>query len=251
MRSLPIALLSSLCSLALALPSPAAAQQPPIVAPPDAIAPAAPAADETLPADRNAPQGHPLTQADLTAWLDGFFPYALARGDVAGAVVVVVKDGNVLLQKGYGYSDVAAKKPVDPERTLFRPGSVSKLLTWTAVMQLVEQNKLDLDADISGYLDFALPPHDGPPITLRHLLTHTPGFDEIQRALIVTEVEDLMSLEQSLKRWVPPRVLAAGSMPSYSNYGAALAGYIVQRVSGQSFDDYVDGKILGPLGMKQ
>ena len=78
-------------------------------------------------------------------------------GDVAGAVVVVVKDGQTLLQKGYGYADVAAHKPVDPETTMFRTGSVSKLTTWTAVMQLVEQGKLDLDADVNGYLDFADP----------------------------------------------------------------------------------------------
>ena len=92
-----------------------------------------------------------MTAADVEAWLDGFMPYALQQADIAGAVVVVVKDGQVLLQKGYGYSDVAARKPVDPETTLFRPGSVSKLFTWTAVMQLVEQGKLDLDADVNRY----------------------------------------------------------------------------------------------------
>jgi CubicO group peptidase (beta-lactamase class C family) len=99
-------------------------------------------------------------------------------------VVVVVKDGAILLEKGYGYADVAERKPVDPERTLFRAGSVSKLFTWTAVMQLVEQGKLDLDTDINTYLDFKIPPREGKPITLRNLMTHTPGFDEIQRALL-------------------------------------------------------------------
>src|SRR5690349_14912576 len=95
-----------------------------------------------------------LTAADLEAWVDGFMPYALEQTDVAGSVVVVVKDGEVLFQKGYGYSDLATRKPVDPALTLFRPGSVSKLFTWTAVMQLVEQGKLDLDKDINTYLDF-------------------------------------------------------------------------------------------------
>ena len=114
-----------------------------------------------------------MTRADVEAWLDGFLPYALRTGDIAGAVVVVVKDGEVLLQKGYGYSDVAARKPVDPELTLFRPGSVSKLFTWTAVMQLVEQGKLDLDADVNKYLDFEIPARDGKPITLRNIMTHT------------------------------------------------------------------------------
>ena len=80
-----------------------------------------------------------LNPADVNAWLDGFMPYALARGDIAGSVVVVVKDGQIVTQRGFGYSDVAARKPVDPARTMFRPGSVSKLFAWTAVMQMVEQ----------------------------------------------------------------------------------------------------------------
>ena len=105
-----------------------------------------------------APVGPQLTREDLEAWLDGLMPYALERGNVAGAVVVVVKDGQILLEKGYGYADVDTKEPVDPETTLFRPGSVSKLFTWTAVMQLVEQGKLDLDGDVNQYLDFKIPP---------------------------------------------------------------------------------------------
>ena len=122
-----------------------------------------------------------LTRQDLAAWLDGFMPYAIGRGDIPGAVVVVVKDGEVLLQKGYGYADVAKRTPVDPATTLFRPGSVSKLFTWTAVMQLVEQGKLDLDADINQYLDFKVPPYDGKPVTLRNIMTHTSGIEETAR----------------------------------------------------------------------
>ena len=234
--------------LALTTIRPAPARQGPVAAPEQPPAPAAPPTVEVPPADRPA-GGRALTREDVEAWLDGFLPFAIARGDVAGAVVVVVKDGEVLLQKGYGYADVAARKPVDPATTMFRPGSVSKLFTWTAVMQQVEQGRLDLDADVSGYLDYPLRPREGPPVTLRHLLTHTPGFDEFVRGLIVTNARDFSPLEQSLKSWVPPRVTEAGSTTAYSNYGAALAGYIVQRVSGQSFDDYVDARILGPLGM--
>ena len=104
--------------------------------------------------ERAGPEGPPagaaqLTRADVQAWLDGFLPYALQRGDVPGALVAVVKDGEVLFKKGYGYADLKRKKPVDPDLTLFRPGSVSKLFTWTAVMQLVEQGKLDLDKDVN------------------------------------------------------------------------------------------------------
>ena len=112
-------------------------------------------------------QAHELTEADLSAWLDGMVPLAIARGDIAGAEVVVVKDGHVLVEKGYGVADVKTSKPVDPARTLFRPGSISKLFTWTAVMQLVEQKKIDLDADVNTYLDFAIPHTFGQPVTLR------------------------------------------------------------------------------------
>jgi CubicO group peptidase (beta-lactamase class C family) len=189
-----------------------------------------------------------ITPADVDAWLDGFMPYALARGDVAGAVVVVVKDGQVVTQRGFGYSDVAARKPVEPATTLFRPGSVSKLFTWTAVMQMVEQGKIDLDADVNQYLDFKIPPRDGKPITMRNIMTHTPGFEERFRSLIVDKWE-VRPVGEMLKRWVPKRIYAPGSTPAYSNYATALAGYVVERVSGVPFDDYVQRNIFDRLAM--
>ncbi len=195
-------ILTGLAVLALASLAPA---QVPSVTPAAIIPSGVPETGAKVPIESPAVGIRPLTKADLEPWLDGFLPYALQRSDVAGAVVVVVKDGAILLEKGYGYADVAERKPVDPERTLFRAGSVSKLFTWTAVMQLVEQGKLALDTDINTYLDFKIPPREGKPITLRNLMTHTPGFDEIQRALFVTDPEDMPSLEQALKRWIPPR----------------------------------------------
>jgi CubicO group peptidase (beta-lactamase class C family) len=212
--------------------------------------PAPEASVATAPEVPVAAAGPQLNRADLEAWLDGFLPYSLARGDIAGGIVVVVKDGEVLLQKGYGYADVAKKTPVEPEETLFRPGSVSKLFTWTAVMQQVERGKLDLDADINQYLDFEIPPGPaGEPILLRHLLTHTPGFEESLKELISEDPERIETLEATVKRWVPGRIFEAGTMPAYSNYGTGLAGYIVERVSGLSFDDYLDQDIFDPLGM--
>ena len=196
------------------------------------------------------PQGHPLTANDLDAFFDGYMPLALGRGDIAGAVVVVVKDGQVLFEKGYGVSDVKTQAPVDPKTTMFRPGSVSKLFTWTAVMQLAEAHKVDLDTDVNTYLDFKIPPYEGKPITLRNLMTHTPGFEETDKNLFMTDPKKMMSLEQALKSWTPTRVFAPGEVPAYSNYGAALAGYIVQRVSGEDFDDYIANHIFTPLGMK-
>ncbi|MGH8178480.1 MAG: serine hydrolase domain-containing protein [Steroidobacter sp.] len=214
------------------------------------LAPPTPATETTL-AQTDQPTAAPLTRADLEAWLDGFLPYALRTADIAGAVVVVVKDGEVLLQRGYGYSDVAARKPVDPQLTLFRPGSVSKLFTWTAVMQLVEQGKLDLDADVNTYLDFEIPARDGQPVTLRNIMTHTPGFEEQVKGLMGVEGQPFEALGEHLKAWVPTRIFAPGSTPAYSNYATALAGHIVARTSGLSFDDYIDQRIFAPLGMQQ
>ncbi|MGB6307514.1 MAG: serine hydrolase domain-containing protein, partial [Steroidobacteraceae bacterium] len=182
------------------------------------------------------------------AWLDGYLPYALHTGDIAGAVVAVVKDGAILTERGFGYSDVAKRSPVDPKLTLFRPGSVSKLFTWTAVMQLVEQGKIDLDADVNQYLDFHIPARDGQPITMRNLMQHTAGFEEQVKGLISADPQ-APRFEALLKEWVPNRVYAPGSTPAYSNYGASLAGYIVQRVSGEPFDDYLDKHIFQPLDM--
>lgn len=190
-----------------------------------------------------------LNPADLEAWLDGLVPYVLEQADVAGSVVVVVKNGQVLLEKGYGYSDLAARKPVDPKGTLFRPGSISKLFTWTAVMQLVEQGKLDLDKDVNAYIDFKIPPYQGKPVTLRNIMTHTTGMEEQIRWLIATDPKAVEPLGDALKYWVPERIYAAGSTPAYSNYATAVAGYIVQRVSGEPFDEYIKRHIFDPLGM--
>lgn len=190
-----------------------------------------------------------LTATDAEAWLDGLMPSALRMAGVPGAVVVLVKDGQPLVQKGYGYSDWDKSLPVDAERTLFRPGSVSKLFTWTAVMQLVEQGKLDLDADLNQYIDFKIPAYQGKFVTLRHVMTHTTGFEEVARDLLTydTVTPDLGAV---LKRYIPPYIYAPGSTPGYSNYATSLAGYIVQRVSGQPFDDYIEQHIFQPLGMK-
>ncbi len=191
----------------------------------------------------------PLTAQDVNAWLDGLMPYALGRSNIPGAVVVVVKDGQILTQRGYGYANVSKRFKVDPARTLFRPGSVSKLFTWTAVMQQVEQGKLDLDKDVNAYLDFKIPPFDGKPVTLRHIMTHTAGFEEQVKDLLALNEKAYVPYDKLLKRWVPERVYAPGTTPAYSNYATSLAGYIVERVSGEPFDAYVERHIFSPLQM--
>lgn len=195
------------------------------------------------------PAAAALTADDVNAWLDGYLPYALHTDDIAGAVVAVVKDGKILTERGYGYSDVAKRAPIDPKLTLFRPGSVSKLFTWTAVMQLVEQGKIGLDVDLNQYLDFKIPMREGKPVTMRNLMQHTAGFEE-QGKGIISEDPNAPGFEALLKRWVPERVFDPGTTPAYSNYGASLAGYIVQRLSGEAFPDYIENHILIPLDMK-
>ena len=189
-----------------------------------------------------------LTAADVEAFLDGIVPLQLARDDIAGATIAVVKDGKLLYARGYGYANTKNRTPVSADETLFRPGSVSKLCTWTAVMQLSEQGKLDLDRDVNDYLDFKIPDAFGKPITLKNLLTHTPGFEE--------QIKDLFSVDsappqlgQYLKTHIPRRIFPPGTVPAYSNYGASLAGYIVERVSGRAFNEYVDESIFKPLRM--
>lgn len=214
----------------------------------------APVAEAQSPAS-SAPAVFPtsatLTKQDVDSWLDGMVPFALRRGDLAGAVIVVVKDGQVLTQRGFGYADAAKRTPVDPARTLFRPGSVSKLFTWTAVMQQVEAGKIDLDANVNTYLDFKIPLKNGKPVTMRQLMTHTAGFEEHGKLTMFDNPKFQISLGDLVKGGIPNRIYEAGSTPSYSNYGTALAGYIVERVSKMSFDDYVEQRIFQPLGMAQ
>ncbi|HXS21860.1 MAG TPA: serine hydrolase domain-containing protein [Steroidobacteraceae bacterium] len=190
-----------------------------------------------------------LTAEDVGAFLDGVVPYAIAQANIAGASVAVVANGRLLFAKGYGFADMKSRRPVIPQQTLFRAGSVSKLFTWTAVMQLVQAGKLDLDRDINDYLDFKMPEPYGRPITLRDLMTHSAGFEDTVTDLFVNRPSQMFPLRQYLTRHLPPLLHPPGQVVAYSNYGATLAGYIVQRVSGEPYDDYIMRHILQPLGM--
>ncbi|HEY6352635.1 MAG TPA: serine hydrolase domain-containing protein [Candidatus Angelobacter sp.] len=231
-----IAALTLLCGVA------AAAQKTKLPAAP----PQVPQAGET----KAQETPHQMTATDIEAFLDGFLPLQLERENIAGAVVCVVKDGKVLAAKGYGYSNVDKKTPVSPDTTLFRPGSISKLFTWTAVMQLVQQGKLNLDHDVNEYLDFKIPDTYPQPITLRNIMTHTTGFEETVKQLFVPEGTVLPPLRDYLVQHMPRRIFPPGAVPAYSNYAATLAGYIVERASGKPFNDYVTENIFRPLGME-
>ncbi|MGB2672259.1 MAG: serine hydrolase domain-containing protein [Candidatus Acidiferrum sp.] len=239
--------LIAILALCILLPALAAAPQTP--APTKTAAP--PAAAETKPEQATpVPVAHPLEKSDLEAFFDGLVPLQMERSDVAGATVLVMKDGQELLKKGYGYSDLAKKSPVDPDTSMFRLASISKLFTWVSVMQLVEQGKLDIDADVNNYLDFKIAPAFGKPVTLRNLMTHTGGFEEVLHDIIYVEPHKSTSLRDFLIANQPRRMYPPGQIPAYSNYGVGLAGYIVQRVSVEPFEQYVSEHIFQPLGMK-
>jgi CubicO group peptidase (beta-lactamase class C family) len=195
-----------------------------------------------------------LTAQDVSAFLDGFLPLQLQRDDVAGATISIYQNGHPLILKGYGYADFKKKTPVDPVKTTFRPGSISKLFTYVSMMQLVEQGKLDLDANIQRYLDFKIQPGPGgigdAPITLRDLATHTAGFEEELHDFGSDKSGKLpVDIRTFLIRNQPRRFAAPGKDLAYSNYGITLVGYIVQRASGEPFAEYVQRHIFTPLGM--
>ena len=192
----------------------------------------------------------PIDPTTMGDFMDGFFAASMASLRVPGAVFVYVADGRIVFEKGYGYANLATQTPVDPATTLFAVASVSKLFTATALMQLYEQGKVQLDDDVNAHLTtFKVPSTFPAPVTLRSLLTHTSGFDERAIGSAARTAAEWEPLGEHLKRRLPPRVRPVGDASAYSNYGVALEGYVVEQASGVSFDDYVTQNIFGPLGM--
>lgn len=198
-----------------------------------------------------------IQDMDIEAFFDNTMNSKMEKYHIPNACVSVVKDGKIIYKKGFGLADIENNVPVDGDTILFRMGSTSKLITWTAVMQLVEAGKLDLNTDINQYLDFEISPQlETPlqntvtePITMTHLMTHTPGFEDYPDMLFRLSQDELLPLNEYVKNYLPARIFPAGEVAAYSNYGTALAGYIVERVSGLSFSDYVEKNIFTPLHM--
>lgn len=195
--------------------------------------------------------------ADVEAFFDHQMQTKLEELHIPNAAVAVVADGKVILEKGYGYANREEQIPVDPEKSLFRIGSTSKLFTWTAVMQLAEQGLLDLNSDVNQYLDFTIPAKlafssgksEPAPITLAHLMTHTAGFEDYSGSIFRLSPTEVVPLQQYIKSHLPSRIFPPGEIIAYSNYGTALAGYIVERVSGLPYSQYMEQHIYSPLGM--
>lgn len=194
------------------------------------------------------PSGIPLAELEMhiDAYVDQYVGTTLP-----GAAVAVVKDGEIIFTKGYGLSDVEGGILVDSETTIFEWGSITKLFTWTAVMQLAEAGQLDLDADIRSYLSDAFLESwtFSQPITMRHLMNHTAGFGDYGFDLIYDTPEELGSLEEELLKTHPEQYIEVGTASAYSNYGTALAGYIIEEVSGMSYDAYLQEHFYTPLNM--
>ena len=189
-------------------------------------------------------------EEEMITFLDGVLKSQLGAYNIPGATFALVKEGKLIYAKGYGYADLDERIPVNADTTVFRTGSVSKLFTWTAVMQLVEEGKLDLDEDVNTYLKgFKIPDTYSEPITLRHLLSHTPGFEDEGLRTFVSNYDNLVSLEEYLAETIPERVYPPGEIVAYSNYGASLAGHIIAEVSGIPFTEYIRKNIFEPLSM--
>ncbi len=188
--------------------------------------------------------------SSLEGFIDGIMEQGIVRGETAGGVVALVQDGRMLVARGYGMADMANSVPVQARVTTFRLGSITKVLTWIAVLQQVEAGTLNLDADVDQYLvDLQVPEDYADPITLRHLMTHSPGFEDDLTDLFVGGPRQLRSLVETLRDRVPARVRLPGTLVAYSNYGTALAGHLVATVTKTDWHDYVQAQILGPLQM--
>ncbi|MER7579728.1 serine hydrolase domain-containing protein, partial [Kitasatospora sp. NPDC097691] len=193
----------------------------------------------------------PPDTAGVRTLFDRLLPQLLADHRIPGAAVTVVAGGHEVFSGGYGVAEVPTGKPVDPSRTAFFMGSDAKVFTAIAVLQQVGAGRLDLHADVNRYLTaFRIrDSYPGRPVTVENLLTHTGGFDDTFMGLAEAGPEHTAGLGASLAAHQPDRVRAPGTAAAYDNYGVALAGYLVEVVAGQPFDEYVARHVLQPLGM--
>lgn len=192
-----------------------------------------------------------LDRKELESFLDKFFVEQMPKYKVPGAVFIMVKDGKVFFAKGYGYADIEKKKLVSPSKTLFRAYSISKSFTATAVMQLVERGQLKLDEDVNKYLKrFKIKDSFAKPVTLADLLTHRAGFTDPDVKIQLAQGDyRILDLGEYLKKYLPQRSKPPGEF-AYSSFGATLAGFIVEEVSGEPFAEYIERHIFKPLKMR-
>jgi CubicO group peptidase (beta-lactamase class C family) len=190
-----------------------------------------------------------ISEKDLETLFDPIFSEQMEKLHIPGAVIAIVKDGKIIFTKGFGVADIEKKTPVVPDKTIFRIGSITKVFTATAVMQMADRGKINLKDDINKYLkDFKVPNTYPQPITFANLLTHTSGLDEISPGRRTSDESKVIPLGAFLKtrlvRQNPP-----GEIISYSTYNAALAGFLVEQMTETPFKIYLRQNIFEPLKM--
>jgi CubicO group peptidase (beta-lactamase class C family) len=188
---------------------------------------------------------------ELGAFLDPIFAEQMAKLHIPGAVISVVKDGKTIFTKGYGVADIEKKTPVVPDKTIFRIGSITKVFTATAVMQMADRRKINLDDDVNKYLTGVKVPNSfSQPITFASLLTHTSGLDEISPGRRTSDESKVIPLGEFLKTRIVRRA-PPGEAISYSTYNPALAALAVEQITSTPFKVYLQKNIFEPLGMNR
>lgn len=178
----------------------------------------------------------------------------LEQHGIAGAACGVVQNGQVVHLAGYGVEDRDSLAAIDPYETRFYLASVTKAITATAIMRLVDQGQLKLDQGIADYLpaDFEIDALGvGPPITLRHLMTHTAGFDDRNIGMAAPEFAHKEILSSYLRRALPPQIRPAGEITMYDNHGWALAGLVAESAAQMDYESIVEQEVFGPLEMNR
>ena len=188
---------------------------------------------------------------DLGKFLDSFVPDLMREEHIPGAVFIFVQNGKIIVNRGFGYANLEDKQPVNAGKTIFPIGSISKVFTATAFVQLADSNKIDLNADVNLYLKkLKVPEAFGQPITGKHLLSHTSGLDEIRPGTQAQSENVILPLHEFLKDRLT-RVHPPGLITSYSTYGITLAGLLVEDISGVSYETYLNRNIWKPLQMNR
>lgn len=205
--------------------------------------------NSVIPPQAVAAQGQ-IDSTDMEAFFDEFLTSAMAEHHVPGAAIVVVQGNDILFAKGYGYANLENQTPVDPETTIFRWASVSKLFPIVGVLHLVDQGMMDLDADINQYLrNWQVPNDFSTPVRVRDLLQHTDGFGPKDLASQSLNADDLQPLGTTLSKVIRSPQYEPGSLIAYGGVGTALAGYLLEQVSGDRFEDHIATSFFEPLDM--
>ncbi|WP_010492672.1 serine hydrolase [Paenibacillus elgii] len=193
----------------------------------------------------------PQDAKEVEAYADSLFAEVMKKHNVNGSNFAVVKDGKVLVNKGYGYADKEKKTPVD-KNTVFQIGSVTKTFTGLAANQLADQGKIDLNEDIQKYLGgMKIPNKTDKKLTMFDLLTYRTGVDfpDITSYYSPENAFKDIPMKQFLLDHMPTVVRPPGEAYTYDNFGFMLAGYAIENVSGMTFNQYMDKNVFKPLGM--